>query len=266
MKKYIFSALFISFFGFVFTTHAATSVNVTSPNGGEILTIGSTHRRTWASSNVDTINIGYSFGPGSLNWIATNVSNVGYYDWNVNIGNTTNMQVKISIIGYQTGTGSASDESDNYFTVKQPTSIKIISPNGGETFQAGSSIQTQWTSSGLTGTNVNIQLVNENTVVVHTFLQNLYMYGDLAPGSASSLLIPSTIPSGKYYFRVMCSKESSCFGVEDMSDATFTILNGNFPSSIKVLYPNGGEKFIQGDPQGVNLKFAFPAGVTQFDY
>ena len=70
---------------------------------------------------IDKVYLGYSFGPGSLNWIATNIANTGYYDWNVNIGNTTNTKAKISIIGYQTGVGSWSDESDNFFNVVKTT-------------------------------------------------------------------------------------------------------------------------------------------------
>lgn len=100
------------------TTSSVPSITITSPNGGEVLTVGQTKRITWNSSSViDKVYIGYSFGTGSLNWIATNIPNTGYYDWNVNIGNTTNTQVKISITGYQTGTGSWSDQSDNFFTV-----------------------------------------------------------------------------------------------------------------------------------------------------
>ncbi len=98
------------------------TITITSPNGGEVLTVGQTYRIKWnATSTIDTVTIGYSFGTGSLNWFvgnaANNIPNVGYYDWNVNIGNTSNTQVKISIIGYHTGVGSWTDLSDNFFTV-----------------------------------------------------------------------------------------------------------------------------------------------------
>lgn len=102
------------------TTNSVGSIAITSPNGGECLTKGSTKTITWtSSSNIDKVMIGYSFGVGSLNWITNNglVSNTGSYDWNVNIGNTTNTKVKIKITGYQTGTGSVTDSSDDFFTV-----------------------------------------------------------------------------------------------------------------------------------------------------
>ncbi len=99
-------------------------IQIVQPNGGEILTVGTTYRITWNSSpNIDMVTIGYKSCDSCLDWIVTNIPNVGYYDWNVNVGNTTNTQFKIDITGYDTGIGSTVDLSDNYFTVLQsPTS------------------------------------------------------------------------------------------------------------------------------------------------
>lgn len=95
-------------------------LTVNSPTGNENLTVGQTYRISWtATPNIDKISIGYSFGPGSLNWIANNISNSGYYDWTVNLGNTTNAKAKIEIIGYQTGVGSVTAYSSDYFNVTQ---------------------------------------------------------------------------------------------------------------------------------------------------
>ncbi|MBI2021225.1 hypothetical protein HYS99_01790 [Candidatus Giovannonibacteria bacterium] len=60
------------FLGFVIFAKAAPTVTVTAPNGGEVLTTSKIYRITWNSENVDKVSIGYSFGEGSLNWIATN--------------------------------------------------------------------------------------------------------------------------------------------------------------------------------------------------
>ncbi|PWU24168.1 hypothetical protein C5B42_00520 [Candidatus Cerribacteria bacterium 'Amazon FNV 2010 28 9'] len=104
-------------------------VTVTSPNGGETLQAGQSYKITWNSASViDTVSVGYSSGPGSLNWIAYDIPNAGYYNWTVNVGNTTNTQFKIYVIGYETGVGSADDYSDNYFTVLQPTPAPTPTP------------------------------------------------------------------------------------------------------------------------------------------
>jgi len=97
-------------------------VQIVQPNGGEVLNVGSVYRITWNStSDIDTVTIGYKSCDSCLDWIANNIPNVGYYDWNVFVGNTINTQFKIYIIGYDTGVGSITDTSDNNFTVLQPT-------------------------------------------------------------------------------------------------------------------------------------------------
>lgn len=106
----------------VFHSEAAIDghLRITSPNGGENYTEGDTVTITWdASSNIDKVYIGYSTGPGSLNWIKTNVPNTGSYTWKVDVGNTTRTQFLVDITGYETGKGSLTDKSDGYFTVNQ---------------------------------------------------------------------------------------------------------------------------------------------------
>jgi len=97
-------------------------VSFVSPSGGEKLCVGKNYRITWDSTNVDKVSLGYSFGEGSLNWFqgnaANNIPNTGSYDWNVNIGNTTNTNLKLYIIGYHTGVGSKASYS-NSVTVSQ---------------------------------------------------------------------------------------------------------------------------------------------------
>jgi hypothetical protein len=94
------------------------SLTILSPNGGEVLKWGDVYRITWqSSSEIDMVTIGYKSCPSCLDWIAYNIPNTGYYDWNVFVGNTTNTQFTIEIIGYDTGVGSTIDYSDAPFTV-----------------------------------------------------------------------------------------------------------------------------------------------------
>lgn len=103
----------------VVRTQASRFVKVTSPNGGEAVRVGDTVSIQWEGNDIDKCNIGYSFGIGSLNDIASfyPTSGNGSYEWTVNIGNTTNTQVKIDLLCYKTGVGQVSDQSDNFFTV-----------------------------------------------------------------------------------------------------------------------------------------------------
>src|SRR5688500_8698591 len=95
-------------------------LTLTSPNGGEVLSVGSVHRITWNSSaNINMVAIGYMACSTCFNLIAINIPNTGYYDWTVFVGSTTNTQYRILVIGYQTGAGLAADTSDSAFTVNQ---------------------------------------------------------------------------------------------------------------------------------------------------
>jgi predicted outer membrane repeat protein len=106
------------------TPSSSMFLRVLQPNGGEALNVGSVYRITWDSTpDIDTVTIGYKSCDSCLSWIANNIPNTGYYDWNVFVGNTTNTQFKIYIIGYDTGVGSISDVSDNNFTVLPPPTV-----------------------------------------------------------------------------------------------------------------------------------------------
>jgi hypothetical protein len=103
------------------TSTPAHRLEVTSPNGGELLYVGHTYRLIWDSSpNIDKVSIGYKSCPSCLSWIAYNIPNTGYHDWTVYVGNTVNTEFLIHIIGYETGVGSVTDTSDATFTVLNP--------------------------------------------------------------------------------------------------------------------------------------------------
>ncbi|MAZ40840.1 hypothetical protein CL654_01885 [bacterium] len=115
----LFGLLAIAFSaGDAFAQGGARNIEIKTPNGGETLIAGDTYRITWdASENIDKVNLDWSRGPGSLNTIVSSIDNTGYYDWTVNVGNTINTQFKIRVRGYDTGYGSVTDESDDFFTV-----------------------------------------------------------------------------------------------------------------------------------------------------
>lgn len=136
-----FCLLIVILFAPIDTQAEDRSIKITSPNGGEVMKEDDTYTITWeSSSNIDTVAIGWSTGPGSLNWIAFSTPNTKSYSWKVNVGNTTNTQFLIDITGYETGKGSVNDKSDGYFTVYQkeeypptPTRTTYLSPTNSQT-------------------------------------------------------------------------------------------------------------------------------------
>ncbi|OGK62066.1 hypothetical protein A2334_04345 [Candidatus Roizmanbacteria bacterium RIFOXYB2_FULL_38_10] len=90
-------------------------IRITSPSGGETLQVGNTYTIRWeSSSNIDKVNIGYKSCPSCLDWVVFTTPNTGSYDWNVNIGNTTQTQFTLQITGYETGKGSLTSSSGTF--------------------------------------------------------------------------------------------------------------------------------------------------------
>ena len=110
------------------TPKPTPSVRIISPNGGETLKLGENYKITWESQNSDKVWLGYTTGPGSLDWIATDISNQNFYDWKVNTPITALNKFKVSITAYQTGVGSTKDESDNFFSVVQQPIFAVVQP------------------------------------------------------------------------------------------------------------------------------------------
>jgi len=107
------------------------SINVTSPNGGEVWKVGETHNITWTSSLPQNSRVLIYLSKAGSNYdysIATSISaTLGTYSWTIPAtvggGNTSS----ISIIGNQWKvlieypTSSGFDTSDNYFSIAAST-------------------------------------------------------------------------------------------------------------------------------------------------
>lgn len=121
------------------------SITVTSPNGGETWTTGSTVRISWsASGGIKYVRI-YIYDPtitgsGSTNYIYDGAldASKGYYDWTIAQNqlpgyNSLPRQYKIRISGLATTTlgaaALASDDSDNYVTIVSGATDSDNSPD-----------------------------------------------------------------------------------------------------------------------------------------
>jgi hypothetical protein len=92
---------------------------VTSPNGGECLQKGSTQQITWTSSpEIDKISIlaNLKTSAGSFWVFEGTIPNTGSYSWTVP-STAKGGEYRLKIIGYHTGVGGVSDESDSNFTI-----------------------------------------------------------------------------------------------------------------------------------------------------
>jgi len=140
---------------------STATLEVTSPNGGESLTIGTTHDITWTSTgmeNVESVMIEYSHDNGE-SWTTVVPGTAhngtgGSYTWTIPDTPSETCLVRITDLSSDEG---ASDVSDAVFSIEPAPFITVISPNGGEQWQTGTTYAINWTYSGITG-NVVIDL------------------------------------------------------------------------------------------------------------
>ncbi|MEO0088808.1 MAG: hypothetical protein ABIK50_04390 [candidate division WOR-3 bacterium] len=129
-------------------------ININSPNGGEIWYVGESQNINWQTSGLSgNVKIEFSTDGGS-NWIILYYSTPDDGSQSVTVPNnpTTRARIKITHLTVS----SNYDISDANFMVTRR--IRVIVPNGGENWRVGTTQTIRWDASGLTGTNVKIEL------------------------------------------------------------------------------------------------------------
>jgi len=148
--------------------------------------------------------------------------------------------------------------SDAPFKVISGTgaSITLISPNGGEIWQQGSTQNIRWDYTGDPGPSVKIEALRGNAV-----LAVINQGAPVGPGGSGSLnlTLPLNAPLGTDYRIRISSTSISIY--TDTSDAPFTI-GADTSSSITVKSPNGGENYLQGSNQAIQWTFSGNPGPT----
>ncbi len=207
-------------------------ITITSPNGGETLNAGSTHKITWTSSGkIDNVKIECSLDSGT-SWteLITSTPNDGSYVWNITGASSETCLVRVS-----DSDGEPSDTSDGVFSIIIPSVITITSPNGGEILNAGSTHEVTWTSTGAID-NVTIEYS------VNSGKTWLPIVSSVPNNGAFNWAIPGK-PSENCLIRIWENRSDG--GALDVSDAEFSI-NVSLYSSITIISPNGGETLYWG--------------------
>jgi uncharacterized delta-60 repeat protein len=101
------------------------TLQLTSPNGGEVWSTGSTQNITWAYTNINNVNIDYSIDSATT-WttIASNIPCTGTYSWIVPNTNSSKCFVRVKSAASYT-----EDDSDNKFSIVYPSSINGFKDN-----------------------------------------------------------------------------------------------------------------------------------------
>jgi len=195
------------------------TITVTRPNGGEVWTAGTTQRISWTSTDpADNVSIQLYKSGIYYDFIGSAPMSDGQFDWSIpaTVGDGTDYTVVISWAGSGGWTEDASDAPFE-MTGSQPLpSITVISPNGGELWQAGTITRTvTWSSTNATG---QVDAVLNKGGVFHAYIGSALM-------STGTLdwTIPPYIQDGDDY-EVVISWQNGSPMVSDTSDAPFTIV------------------------------------------
>jgi hypothetical protein len=194
----------------VFSIVPSPGLTLTSPNGGERLTVDTLYDITWSFSQgeVEDVILEYSIDNGA-SWctIGSAAADSGSYSWTVPDNPSENCLVQVRA---GDADDAPSDVSDSVFSIIPDIGLTVTSPNGGEQLQTGSTYNITWTGKGVEG-DVNIDLYRGES-----FDYNI----SKAPMESGRFEwnIPGNFAVGDDY-KVLIFKDTT----EDYSDSIFSI-------------------------------------------
>ena len=195
---------------YLFLNTAAPTLTLLSPNGGEVLDAGDDELIRWTThSAIKKVTLEYSIDNGD-SWIsiAANRDNTGSYLWTVPPTPSNRCLVRVK----DASDGRPFDVSDAIFTIRDDRSIKVVTPNGGETLTAESSFEIKWTFQ-----------TSDKHVVIELSVDGGETWDAVDPHGENSGQYSWTVPdrpSTTCLIRVSASPSSR---ISDISDEVFTI-------------------------------------------
>jgi photosystem II stability/assembly factor-like uncharacterized protein len=207
------------------------SVELYSPNGGELYNQGETHSVVWNAPDAANIKIEYSTDSGnSWNTITTSTPANKSYAWTVGDIPSSNMKIRIS----DADKPGILDESDDSFVIR---ALKLTSPLGGQNYLINSSQNITWTSNLVS--EINIYFSDDGGTSWNEVVKNW-----TANSGFYSWELPE-FPTEDYLIKIFDPENTS---FRDESDSSFT-LTGLYLTS-----PIGGESWIFGSEQKITFE------------
>jgi hypothetical protein len=185
-------------------------IKVASPNGSESWEVGSQHPIAWLTGNKAGLNkIVYSTDQGQ-NWkeIVFATPDDGQYLWTVPGDVSKTCWVRVA-----EREGPGFDRSDRVFAIVPKPTVKVLSPNGGESWKAGTSHAIRWTTTGTIG-NVKVTYSTDGGTNWKTIEASTANDGSL------TWVVPNA-PSAKCLIKVRDAADGEPL---DKSDAVFSIV------------------------------------------
>ncbi len=233
------------------------SVTIISPNGGETFVAGQSITVKWNSCNMPssdnvTLYLQYTSAQGGWSNILLANSGTSYTSKNdgeeiVNIlpestissivGTEYGINFKIKIKAGYVGGVEIQDESDSAFTILPLTtecnsatpSITVLSPNGGEVYEAGQKITVKWKTCNIPEIKKVIIVLDPSSDTTNDGYNMSGSDGTVNDGSESFRLNPVMV--GKYKIRVLYENVGASNTAVDSSDELFRIKALTIPRS-----------------------------------
>jgi hypothetical protein len=186
------------------------SLTLITPNGKEAWGVGTTRNITWTSNKITgnvKIELNRNYPSGSWEVLFSSTPNDGIQPWTVSGPLSSSARIRITSLSNPL----VSDISDSNFRITLPPALSLTSPNGGESWEIGSTRNILWDYSGILG-NVKIEL-NRNY-----------------PSGSWEVLFASTSNDGNEPWRVTGPESTACrMRISSVSDPTISdVSNANF--------------------------------------
>lgn len=215
------------------TPFTITGLVLTSPSGGEEVLIGEELTVTWNSNNIDFIKIELTTNNG-LTWNTLESyqnANTGSYTFNVLELPSNNCRIKITSVA-----DTNFSDIGNLFTIKG-NGVVVKSPNGGESYQIGSTQIIRWSSANVATVNLYYSATGANNSNWVEIAKNV---------NPSLRQINWTIPdnpSTEYRIKITDAQNEDLF---DLSDNNFTVRGVGFkpPTSWNVVTHTGANSTV----------------------
>lgn len=213
------------------------SIDVTSPDGGEVWTEGTARTITWTSSDcTGLVRIELYRGGSACATLAQSAPDDGSFPWTAS--NCADLETGYSIRVTDIETGVAGQSAADFAIPQPPCQLSVTAPNGGERWAEGSPQTIRWTSAHC-GATVRIELLRGG-VVCRTL--------SAATGNTGSFpWTPQRCGNEIGGYAVRVTDVGS--GVQDQSDSSFEIPCA--PCAIAVTSPSGGESWQEGSERTI---------------
>ncbi|HVE87065.1 MAG TPA: lamin tail domain-containing protein [Myxococcales bacterium] len=216
---------------FLVPSGTAASVTVTSPNGGESWTSGTSHSITWTSSGLTNVKIEYTLDGSTWTTAASSVAaSGGSWSWTVPSATTSSARVRVS----DAAGGGATDTSDGAFTISPPATSAAVFLNEICANEPGSDVNQEFVevvNSGGTAADLSGWTVSDSTGVRHTFAAG----SSLAAGAAVVVFgAASGIPAG---LTNAVASSTGALGLGNSGDSVI-LRNGGGTQVDAITYPS----------------------------